>query len=70
MRMIQRLEDFSSLLKTSAAIGVDRQRLGQDLDGRGAEVPALRDVVVDDVNHCTITLSKRGARVVADVIRS
>jgi pimeloyl-ACP methyl ester carboxylesterase len=35
-----------------------------------AEVPALRDMLVDDVNHYTITLSESGARVVADVIRS
>jgi hypothetical protein len=35
-----------------------------------AEVPALRDMLVDDVNRYTIALSENGARVVADVIRS
>jgi hypothetical protein len=34
------------------------------------EVPALRDMRVDDVNHFTITMSEHGARVVADVIRT
>ena len=35
-----------------------------------AAYPALRDIVVDDVNHFTITLSERGAKTVADVIRT
>jgi len=35
----------------------------------GAEVPALRNILVEDVNHYTITLSERGARAVADFIR-
>lgn len=35
-----------------------------------ADVPILRDIRVDDVNHYTITMSDRGARVVADVIRA
>jgi len=34
------------------------------------DVPALRDLRVDDVNHYTITMSEHGARVVADVIRT
>jgi pimeloyl-ACP methyl ester carboxylesterase len=35
-----------------------------------AEVPFLQDMLVDDVNHFTITLSDRGAKAVADVIRT
>jgi pimeloyl-ACP methyl ester carboxylesterase len=34
-----------------------------------AEVPLLRDRLVEDVNHFTIVLSERGARIVADAIR-
>ncbi|HJZ78073.1 MAG TPA: alpha/beta fold hydrolase [Vicinamibacterales bacterium] len=34
------------------------------------DVPTLRDMRVDDVNHYTITMSEHGARVVADVIRT
>ena len=34
------------------------------------EVPALRDMRVDDVNHFTITMSEHGARVVAAAIRT
>lgn len=34
------------------------------------EVPTLRDMRVDDVNHFTITMSEHGAKVVADVIRA
>lgn len=35
-----------------------------------AEYPFLHDVVVDDVNHFTITISERGAKAVAEVIRT
>ncbi|HVV36461.1 MAG TPA: alpha/beta hydrolase [Acidimicrobiales bacterium] len=35
-----------------------------------AEYPMLRDILVDDVNHFTITVSERGARAVAEVIRT
>ncbi|MBA2608336.1 MAG: alpha/beta hydrolase [Actinobacteria bacterium] len=35
-----------------------------------AEVPALQDHVINDVNHFTITLSKRGAAETAAIIRS
>jgi pimeloyl-ACP methyl ester carboxylesterase len=35
-----------------------------------AEVPALRDMRVDDVNHYTIIMSEHGASVVADAIRT
>ena len=34
------------------------------------DVPTLRDMRVDDVNHYTITMSEHGAGVVADVIRT
>lgn len=34
------------------------------------EVPALQDQLVDDVNHFTIAISERGAKITADVIRS
>ena len=35
-----------------------------------ADYPMLQDQLVDDVNHFTITLSDRGAKTVADVIRT
>jgi lipase len=34
------------------------------------EYPMLQDILVDDVNHFTITLSERGAKATAEVIRS
>jgi pimeloyl-ACP methyl ester carboxylesterase len=34
------------------------------------EYPFLEDIVVDDVNHFTITVSARGAKATAEVIRS
>ena len=35
----------------------------------GGRIPQLTDVLVPDVNHYTILLTRRGARAVADVIR-
>jgi pimeloyl-ACP methyl ester carboxylesterase len=35
-----------------------------------AEYPVLQDILVDDVNHFTISLSERGAKAVAEVIRT
>jgi pimeloyl-ACP methyl ester carboxylesterase len=35
-----------------------------------AEYPFLQNILVDDVNHFTITLSDRGAKATAEVIRS
>lgn len=35
-----------------------------------AEVPALQNILVDDVNHFTITVSPHGAKATAEVIRS
>ncbi|MEY2425201.1 MAG: lipase [Actinomycetota bacterium] len=35
-----------------------------------ADYPMLQDTLVDDVNHFTICISERGAKVVADIIRT
>lgn len=35
-----------------------------------AEYPFLQDILVDDVNHFTISLSDRGAKAIAEVIRT
>ena len=39
------------------------------VDAAGGRIPQLTDVLVPDVNHYTILLTRRGARAVADVIR-